>query len=45
MLNPCNPCVCFTATCEQCMFANKTAKQKHEIMKNLINLVNAGENS
>lgn len=43
MLNPCRPCVCPKAPCEQCMFGYRPAEENHEHMKNLILAVNAGE--
>lgn len=43
MLNPCNPCVCVGAPCEQCMFGYRSSKENHESMKKLLIAVDAGE--
>ena len=43
MLNPCNPCVCPSAPCEQCLFGYTSDVNKHEKMKKLIEAVNNGE--
>lgn len=43
MLNPCNPCVCPSASCDQCAFGYKSNVDKHEMMKKLIEAVNNGE--
>lgn len=37
MLNPCNPCCCPGAPCEQCMFGYNSAETNHRIMKQLLN--------
>ena len=43
MLNPCFPCVCPKATCEQCMFGYQSEEANHEAMKQLLLAVNAGK--
>lgn len=43
MLNPCSPCVCSGATCEQCMFGYRSKESNHEHMKELFLAVEAGE--
>ena len=43
MLEPCNPCVCSRAPCEQCMFGYNSRKINHELMKKLLLAVDAGE--
>ena len=36
MLNPCNPCLCIGAPCEQCQFGYRTAEENHESMKRIL---------
>lgn len=43
MLEPCNPCICSGAQCEQCMFGYQSAEANHKQMKRLIELVDSGE--
>lgn len=43
MLDPCDPCVCIGAPCEQCMFGYRSSQSNHEHMKELITAVNNGE--
>ncbi len=43
MLNPCSPCVCTGAPCEQCMFGYRSREENHESMKKLFLAVEAGE--
>ena len=43
MLNPCRPCVCVGAPCEQCMFGYLSAETTHNMMRELIVKVLAGE--
>lgn len=43
MLNPCEPCVCYAAHCDQCMFGCVTEEGNHEQMKELILEFIAGE--
>lgn len=43
MLNPCKPCVCYGAPCEQCSFGYVTDEAIHDRMKKLILEVLAGE--
>lgn len=43
MLTPCNPCICSTASCEQCMFGYQSKETKHEQMKRLIELADYGQ--
>ena len=42
-LDPCNPCVCTGAPCEQCMFGYQSRETNHKLMKNLIIATNNGE--
>lgn len=42
-LNPCDPCVCSGARCEQCEFGYRSFERTHEIMKNLLVDYIAGE--
>lgn len=43
MLNPCKPCICPGAPCEQCCFGYRPAEENHEKLKGLLLSVNAGE--
>ena len=43
MLNPCKPCCCPGAPCEQCGFGYRTLKENHESMKQLLIEFNAGK--
>lgn len=43
MLNPCRPCCCPGAPCEQCGFGYRTREENHESMKQLLIEFNAGE--
>ena len=43
MLEPCNPCICTGAQCEQCMFGYRSAEANKKKKKKLIELVNLGE--
>ena len=43
MLNPCNPCVCSGAPCEQCMFGYRSQDTKHKTMKEMLIAYNAGK--
>lgn len=43
MLDPCNPCVCPGAPCEQCTFGYRSKEDNHENMKSLIERVESGE--
>lgn len=36
MLNPCDPCICPGASCEQCTFGYRPASENHMRMKNLL---------
>ena len=36
LMNPCSPCVCPGAPCEQCTFGYKPAAENHERMKKLL---------
>ena len=42
MLNPCNPCVCPGAPCEQCTYGYRSKEENHESMKKLLLAVDAG---
>ena len=43
MLNPCSPCVCTGAPCEQCMFGYRSLESNHEHMKELLLAYTRGE--
>ena len=43
MLDPCHPCMCLRACCEQCMFGYHSTKENHEQMKKLITQTINGE--
>ena len=43
MLNPCKPCCCPGAPCEQCGFGYRTPEENHESMKQLLIEFNAGK--
>jgi hypothetical protein len=43
MLNPCKPCICPGAPCEQCSFGYRSEEENHEKLKKLLLAVNAGE--
>lgn len=44
MLNPCDPCICHRAPCEQCMFGYRIMLENHRRVKQLILKVDAGKN-
>lgn len=43
MLDPCTPCVCIGAPCEQCSFGYRSPKTNHESMKQLLFEYRAGK--
>lgn len=43
MLNPCKPCICPDASCEQCSFGYRPKEENHEKLKELLLAVNVGE--
>ena len=42
MLDPCEPCVCPSAPCEQCTFGYRSDRENHKQMKELIEAVEKG---
>ena len=45
MLNPCSPCVCKGAPCEQCLFGYQSKENNHKSMKELLLDYMAGKKS
>lgn len=43
MLNPCDPCCCPGVPCEHCRFGYRSAESNHNLMKDLIIAIEAGE--